>query len=402
MSALSKVKVAEWGQMISAPYCSKVLADLGAEVVKIEAPLFGDTSRQFGPFPNDNLHPEKSGMFLYLNSNKRSVTLDPSIFEGREIFLRIIEKSDVFVVNQLPNVLRSLKIGYDNLVEINPELVMVSITPFGYSGKYSEFKGYDSNCAALSGLASLIGDPKREPLIIPLSQCDFQGGINAAAATIAALIARNKTSKGQFIDISVAEVMASYIGVYSSMFTEYGLMLRREGHRFSRSAGAYPFTILPCKDGEFLLVGRGWDWERFVKAIGEPDWTKNPRYQDRRKMGTEYPDEVDSLLGEWLQHHTKDEIWALCLKNGIPYVPLRKINEVVEDVHLKERGFYVELDHRIAGRLRYPGAPYKLSKTPWKSQKSAPLLGEHNEEEFCGLLGVQKEELKELHIKGAI
>ncbi len=401
-AAFHGLKVIEYGNMVSAPYCAKLLAGLGAEVIKIEHPGIGDESRHHGPFPNNIPDLEKSGLFLSLNTNKLGITLNLNSIKGRSILKKLLKDTDVFVENNPPKIMRQLGIAYNDLAKINPKLIVVSITPFGQDGQYKNYKAYDINCNAAGGVSVGIGEPGREPLSLPLSQGSYQAGVSAAIGVMAALLARRKIGEGQFIDISEVEVLAT-LHMAQNILTF--LYLGVTGIRRGIHGGyfLYPGSILPCKDGYISLVAPQADqWARFLNLIGNPAWAKKPRYQDRRAMHEHYPDEADALLIPWMKEYTKEEIFQLCQKNRIPLSPVYNVGELINHPNLKERNFFVEADHPLAGRLKYPAGPCKFSETNWSIKRSAPLLGQDNAEIICGRLGYSKREFNILKRTGII
>lgn len=400
--ALSWLKVVEYGEFISAPYCTKLMADLGAEVIKVEDPDVGDRARHHGPFLKDMPHPERSGLFLNLNTSKLGVTLNLRTATGKHILHRLLKEADIFVENHHPREMKALGLDYDNLRKINPRLIATSITPFGQTGPYKDYKAYDINCAAAAGVSIGIGLPEREPLTMPFSQCDHQAGISAAGATYVALCAREITGEGQHVDISETDVMhALHLGTDIYDWREKGQKEKRTGFRDAQTV--YPSTTLPCKDGYIRLrAPQIAQWIRFLSLMGTPEWTKEPRYRDRRAMGMEYPEEVDNLLAPWLMQHTKAELFAMCLKERVPLAPVNTIPELVDNAHLKARDYFVKVEREDTGSLTYPGAPYKFSATPWRISRPAPRLGEHNEEIYCRRLGYSREELVQLRRAGII
>ncbi len=403
--ALSGLKVLECADFIAGPYCGKLLADLGAEVIKVEKPDTGDDSRRHGPFPQDIPNPEKSGLFLYLNANKLGITLDVESSTGANILKELLKETDIFIEDKPPATTERLGLSYPNIRKVNPHAIMVSLTPFGQSGPYRDYKGYAINCSALGGQSVCAGEPGREPLTPPLSLGHYQSGAAGAAAAMAAIFAREATGEGQHIDVSEAQVWATlHTGNQESAFVMHGMKRMRWGHR---TPGVYPYTILPCKDGFMSMIAiQGYQWKRFLELIGDgevPGWYSNePRFQDRREISLKYADEMDGLLAPWLTTHTKEEIHHLCLEKRIPFSPVKNIKEVVNDKHLEVREYFVEIEHPAAGKLKYPGAPCKFSETPWKMERPAPLLGEHNEEIYCHRLGYPREELVQLHRGGII
>jgi len=393
---LKGIKVVELGNFMSAPYCTKLLADAGAEVIKIEKPNRGDESRQYGPFPNDLPDPERSGLFLWLNSNKLGITLNPDTAAGQKICKALLKDTDVFVTNLPEDELRGMGLDYPSLQEPFQRLVMVSITPFGTSGPYSKYKAYHLNSAATGGICIGIGDPDREPLTMPLSQGAYQAGVSAAGAALVALLARRKSGLGQYIDISEVEVWAAlHVGHHILTFLYRGVTGIRRG--IHTGYFNYPNVCLPCKDGYVCLVTPQLEqWNRFVELMGNPEWAKKPRYMNRRAMQEEYPEEVDALIIPWLMQRNKEEIFKACLEKRIPCSPVYNIAELLEHPHLKARMFFREIDHPLAGCLKYPGAPYRFSKQSEQSVRPAPLLGQHNEEILCDRLGLTRDELATL------
>jgi crotonobetainyl-CoA:carnitine CoA-transferase CaiB-like acyl-CoA transferase len=382
--ALEGVEVVELGDFVSAPYCGRLLAGLGADVVKVEPPE-GDRARRHGPFLGDVPHPERSGLFLALNPGKRGVTLDLEREEGRRQLERLLDRADCLVENLDAERLEGLGLLPEAARRRWPRLIHVSITTFGRRGPYARFRGQALQASAAGAATVTIGEPGRPPLPLPASQPDYQGGLNGAIGALLALMARERTGRGQHVDVSTADVVAFYGGITATMYTPYGIPWAREGHRASRSGGYYPYTILPCKDGYICMITRsGHPWRKFVEAIGSPEWTRDARYQDRARMGREYPDEVDALLAPWLRERTSEEILALCRERGIPFSVVRDAEAVAACPQLRHRDFFVEVRHPVAGPLRYPGAPWRLSATPWRVERPAPLLGEHNAEVLGG------------------
>ncbi len=402
--ALAGVKVLEYARFISGSYCTKLMADLGAEVIKIEPPGEGSEDRRQGPFLQDIPHPERSGHFLYQNTNKIGITLDLKTATGRHIFKRLLKESDLFVQDNPPIQMQDLSLDYAQLEKINPRHITVSITPFGQSGPYCNHRGYAINTSAAGGMSNSIGSPDREPLSPPLSQSHFVSGAVSAVAGLVALFGREKTGQGQEVDVSEADVWAFFSGMMVHNFVHEGRKRVRGGFR---TPGFYPYTILPCKDGYMSMIAvLGRQWKTFLKLVGGgevPDWyAGDPRFRDRWVNSLEHADELDARLSPWLMEHTMKEIFAVCQERHIPFAPVRSIDEAADDPHFKERDYFVEVEHPETGSIKYPGAPYKLSKTPWRVESPAPLLGQHNEKIYCGRLGYSKDELVQLRQAGVI
>ncbi len=387
--ALNGVRVVEWGDFISAPFCGKVLAELGADVIKVEPPSLGDSSRRSGPFPDNLPDPERSGLFLVNNINKRSVSLDLETFTGRELFGSLLESADVFLENQPPELPGNLGLDYEGLKWRFPRLIVTSISPYGRSGPYSGFKGGDLTNNALGGLSFGTGHPDREPLTTPLHQLSYLAAVGAAFATVVAVLARDTTGRGQLVDVSEAQVGAVLLsGYHLPTYIYRGVAGWRSGNRMR--LGLFPNCVLPCKDGYVCIDAPQLEqYRRFLGLLGDQAWTEVPRYRNRRAMSDEYPEEAEALIIPWFMQHTKDEILKICMEHRVPCVPVRTIDEVLEDSQLNSRDFFQELRHPEAEVFRYPGAPYRMEGTPCRYVRPAPTLGQHNEEVLCGELGVE-------------
>lgn len=399
---LSNLTIIEYGEFISAPYCSRLFADLGAKVIKVESPEKGDRARSYGPFPHDLPDVEKSGLFIYLNTGKQSITLNLEHSEGRRMLKRLLGSADVLVTNALPSVMEDWQLDYPSLAETHPKLIYCGITPFGWEGPYKDYRGFNLHCSALSGATWAIGSPGREPLQIPLHQCDFQGGVSGAAAIMVALMARKKVGCGQFVDISVSDVMASYVGSNAMLYLYYGLRWQRDGRRAWGSGGPYPYGLFPCKDGFVCIIARtSRDWNRFLDAMGRPEWSDHPRYQDQFAMGREYPDEVDALLVPILKNYTKNELFQMARKHGFPLAPVRAVHESLNEPQFRERAFFESTEIPGIGRLDLPRLPFQFSNRRPQRLRPAPRLGEHSETvlmEKLGLANGQVEDLKKQKI----
>jgi len=384
MAALGNIRVVEWGALIAAAYCCKLLGEFGATIDKIEPPG-GDALRACGPFPGDVPDPESSGMFVYLNSGKRSVVADVSQAGGRATLDALLARADVLVTNQPLALRRRLGLDAPSLRARFPDLVCVSLSVYGDNGPNAGVPAEAIDAYAASGTAWVIGEPGKAPLIVPLQQADYQAGAHAAAATLMALIGRRRGapgragSMGEAIDISSADIFASAAGANSMIYLYYGLQKwSRAGRRAFASGGPYPYVILPCKDGAVCLIGRArHEWARLVQAMGVPAWTNEPRYQDLHAMGRDYPDEVDALITPWLMQHTRAELMELSEHHGFPVGPLRQMHEVVESPQFAHRGFFRSVPHPRHGSIKVPGVPWQFSGEPQASPMAAPLLGEH-------------------------
>ena len=383
--ALDGIRVIELGHTVSAPYCAKLFADYGADVIKVEPRAGGDITRSWGPYPHDQPDPEKSGLFFFLNTNKRGVTLDVTTARGRELFLELLRDADVLIENNRPPQMRDWGLDYASLSETNPDLVVVSITPFGQTGPYSDWHGYDLNAYHLSACGHrYCGKPGQAPLEHGTFSAEFFGAIAGAAWGMASVYGRELVGGGQHVDVSCAEVIAAtFIGAQNiGGYAQDGVFERRTGVGMPLGA---PATILPCEDGHvWMLALEARQWNALAKVMGSPDWMKLEQFQDMfvRAQNAEamYP-----LIQEWTTQHTKQEIMDRLQAAGCPSTAIYTVGEASELPHLRERGYVVDVDHPVLGSLRDFGAPFKLPESPGGPSRPAPQLGQHNDE----VLGVE-------------
>ena len=399
--ALEGLKVLELGDFISAAYASKLLADLGAEVVKVEPPA-GDSSRRHGPFAGDEPHPERSGLYLFLNANKRSVTLDLAQPQGAELCRRLAQQADIVVHNLPPAELEAAGLDYETLAQGHPELVMSSITVFGYDTPYRDWKGHALTATAASGISARIGDPGRAPLWIPYCAADFQGGIHGAAAALLALRARRADGEGQHAWVSIVEVVGTYLaGSALPGFVLSGQLRSRAG---THMEAFYPWQVTPSADGYFEVITMVDDqWQRFVELMGQSDapWAADERLQSRW-TAWQWADEFDQHWHSWMSERTTAELTELFREHGLPFQPVNSLDVVAESEHLRERGFWQTVTHPQAGEYTTLGAPYRLSATPWELRRPPPLLGEHNDEVLRSELGLDAAEFDALVAAGVV
>ena len=402
---LDGIRVVELACHISGPYCGMLLAGMGADVVKIEAPGAGDVSRRCGPFPDDIPHIDQSGLFHYLNRSKKGATLDIGCATGREILLELLQDADILIEDLHPLEAERLGLTYPLLKAAIPHLLVVSITPFGQTGPYRDYKAYAINASAIGGMSTIVGDPQREPLSPPFSLGNFQTGIIAANAVLSALMAGRTTPKGQHVDISEAESWAIFhTGNVVSAFIYSGRKRTRSGHR---TFAPYPYTLLPCKDGYVSMIAlRGSEWKRFLQIVGEgevPEWyAADERFKDRSKAGLEYADVLDDLQRPWLMAHTREEIFSRCREKHVPFTPVRNMDEVINCRHLNERRFFEKIQCGDAKIYKCPGAPVRFSKSAWRLDDVAPNLGQHNPHVYGERLGFSKEKLLMLSRSGIV
>ncbi len=400
-SALSDLKVLEFGNLVSAPYCCKLMADLGAEVIKIEEPGLGDDSRRREPFARDTPGIERSGLFAYLNTNKLSLTLNPRSVRGKLVFKELIKDADILVENKPPRLIEELELTYESLEKINPRLIMISITPFGQTGPYRDYKAHELNTYNAGGYGFLSTGCIEEPVMAPIkgggSQSEFGAGQAAAVAAMCAFHARDLIGAGQHIDLSMQELMA---GQYEASIEHWTFAENEMGGVMNPIL--QPILPLECKDGWiFLMCVEDYQFDRLVEIMGNPEWVDNELFKDRFSRA-DYADALQPLLTEWTIQYNKEELFKMCQDARVPVGPCYNSEEIVNSEQLNFRQYFIETDHPEIGKVKYPGAPYRLSLTPWRIKSRAPLLGEHNEEILCGRLGYTKQDLLRMKQSGII
>lgn len=424
---LNGLRVLELGEFISAPYCGKLLADMGADVLKAERAGGGDWARDYGPYAlaptlsqgegGFGIHRERSGLSLYLNANKRGVTLNLDTPTGREMLAGLVSRHDVLVHNLHPTEMDRVGLNYETIRPHNDALVMASITPFGLTGPYRNWKAYDINLAAGGGICEGLGSPDREPLTFGAPEVGYFAGAAAASSIVMALLAQDHPPPlspgegwgggeippdrlGQHIDIAEIETMAGlYNGPEALMAVYQWRVTRRTGHHALDFP--YPNCILRCKDG-YIFVGspEGRQWRRLLELMGSPQWAQEPRFRNRTLMNNEYADEADGYVEEWLLQRTKAELLEMALEHRIPLAPVRGFDEVRHDSSLAT--LFAEIDRPDTGPVAMPGPPYELPGAEFSQPRPAPTLGQHNSEVYCGELGYTPEEVAQLYRTGII
>ena len=376
MQGLEGVKVVELGQLVSASYASKIMADLGADVVKVEEPG-GDLARQRGPFPGGAADPEKSGLFLALNTNKRGITLD--LARDRERLAQLVAWADIVVHNYPAAQMAERGIDYDAFRRINPRLVMCSITPFGLTGPYKDYNAYELNVSHGGGwgwLSPGASDfPDLPPLKVAGHQCDFQGGVSGAMASLAAYHRALETGAGEHIDLSTQAFIAAFLEQNFVYYSYSDRIASRLGKRL-----LYPWGIFECQDGLlFILAVEEDQWERIVELMDKPEWagweifegaTERSKNQDVMKM----------YLDEWVKDWKVEELWHQAQSRRICFAPVFGMEQLSKQEQLRSRNFFVEVNHPKAGTVTQLGPPYQLREPWWQIRRPAPLLGQHTDE----------------------
>jgi crotonobetainyl-CoA:carnitine CoA-transferase CaiB-like acyl-CoA transferase len=387
---LEGLSVLEVGGLVAAPYCAKLLADLGAEVIKVEPPGTGDPARHRSPFPGDRPHPERSGLFLYLNTSKRSITLSLDTEDGRRIFRRLVAEADVLIEDRAPADAERLGLAPSPLAELNPRLVHTSITPFGASGPYRDYRTHHLNVYHSSPHTTFSYAPEDEPKRAPAKAgrylAEYDAGLTAALGTLAAALEAAVSGRGQRVEVSKQEALLCIERV------DIGLRINTpKPPPWRGSVGG----LLRAKDGYVMVTPvQDHQWEGLVRAMGSPQWAQAEwcRIEADRQ---EHRDEIQPRLQEWAGTLTCEEIYHRLQAEGTPAGPVRNVAEVRASGQATARNAFVEIDHPDAGEQTYPSIPYRFSGRGFSGAR-APRLGEHNDEIYCGRLGYSPADLARL------
>ncbi len=381
---MAGMRVIELATGVAGPFCARLFADYGADVIKVEQPGTGDPTRSWGPFPGDQPGLEKSGTFLFLNTGKRSVALDLADSRDREHFLDLVRDADVLVSSLRPVELQARQIEYSALEALNPALVMISVTAFGQTGPYANWKGYDLNAFHFTATGSrYCGLPDREPLEHGTFSADFFAGYVAAAWGIASVTYRDKIGGGQHVDVSSAEVLAAlFTGALTlGGYAQDGIFDRRGAGMISGAMALFaPSGVMPCKDGYIMVMAlEASQWKGLRQAMGDPEWAREELFDDPWERGRN-ADLIRDLMLQWTMQHTKEEIMASCQANGCPTAAVYTVADLAHNSHLAQRGYLLKSEHPAIGQLRSLGAPVRLPGCPGGPSRPAPLLGQHNAE----------------------
>ncbi len=395
--ALDDVRVLDLSEGIAGPYCTRLLGGWGAEVTKVEKPSEGDRSRDVGPFPEDIPHPEKSALFLHLNTSKRGVTLNLETAVGRDILRRLAERADILVESFAPGQMSDWGLDHESLAEANPRLVVTSITPFGQTGPYRDFRWSSAVLDALGGHTYIQGDPKREPLRYPDGTAECSAGMFAFVATMGALFYAADTGQGQHVDLSILDCLPGLDAFRTTRWTHLGEIQERRGGRYA----GWPGKIYPCRDGYIGICGVGPSGTLFPmhSVMGIPELL-DQKYGTQSQRD-EHAEELDAIIRPWLLEHDRYEIFNALQEARIQAGVCNSAEDLLSDPGHEARGFWVGVDHPEAGHLTYPGAPVLMSEVAWQTSR-APMLGEHNEAVYHGELGYPLRDLAELVENGIV
>ena len=410
---LAGFKVVEWSSFVCAPFCGKLLAALGADVIKIEPPGGGDESRRYGPFPDDIPHPERSGLFLYMNLNKRGITLDPTTSDGKQILLRLIERSDAFIEDKPPGFTQQIGMDYASLSRVNQRLVATSITLFGQTGPYKDFKGYPLQTAHVGGTGHLQPSgrlyadyPELPPVKWGGFSAECDAGLQAASGTLAALFAQRRTGVGQHVDISKQETQVHAVRGQIDAFGRDGTVGRRvavaDASRRPMRGSSVISGTMRCKDGYVTLwVLEPYMPEALIAWLGNPDWSQGETWKDPDQR-SEHAMEFREKIEEELMKYTMQELYHGLQAYRVAVSPIYSSEDIFNDPQLQARQFLQEVDHPEAGSVPFPILPFRLSEVDELAQRPAPMLAEHNQEIYCDLLGYSRSDVVKLRQAGII
>ncbi len=393
-TCLEGIRILELTHFIAGPFCGQLLADMGADVIKIERPGEGEVARHFAPFHNG-----ESIYYTAYNRNKRGITLNLQSEKGKNIFKRLVEQSDVVIENFRPGLLNQMGMGYEALRQINPRLVMTSISGFGQYGPYKDRQALDMVIQAMSGIMDQTGFPDGPPVKAGPVIADITAGIYGALGTMLALFARERTGRGQYVDVAMLDSAFTFLENFPTIYLLQGKETRRAGNSRPMSA---PSNAYQARDG-YVFISANSDslFQRLMNLVGRPEMVTDPRYADAY-LRKQREVELDRVIARWVIERTVSEAMRELDRAFIPNGPVNTIAQIATDPHIRARGMVVEVEHPAIGRLPLVGTPLKMSETPGEVRLPPPLLGQYNEEVYAGLLNIPERELISLKQEGVI
>lgn len=391
-SSLAGLRVLDLTRVLVGPYTTMVLADLGAEVIKLEMPGQGDDARHYPPHVNG-----ESAYFMSLNRNKRSMTLNLKSETGKALFLELIQNVDVLVENFRPGTMERLGLGYETLKQINPGLIYAAASGFGQSGPYSRQPAYDGVVQAMGGIMSITGQLGGEPTRVGTSIGDIAAGLFTAVGILAAVIHREKSGEGQMVDVAMLDCQVALLENAIARYTVAGEVPGPIGNRHPSITPFEPFTT---SDGQLMVaIGNNAIWSRFCTAIKNPELASDPRFETNALRTNNY-EELRPLIATAMAEKTTAAWVSILIEAGVPHGPINSVDMVVADPQVLEREMIVDVDHPVAGPTKLPGIPIKMDVTPGEINQPAPLLGQHTQEILSDILGYDAEEIARLEEEG--
>ena len=393
-SVLSGIKVLDLGQVIAAPYCTEILSNMGADVIKVEMPGKGDGCRASMPM-KDGI----STYYLAFNCGKRDITLNLKSEKGKEILTKLIKEADVIVENFRPGVFARLGFTYERLQEIKPDIIYAAISGFGQDGPYSKRAGYDPIAQAMSGIMSVTGVPGGQPVRCGASFADVMAAQNTAMGILAALRHRDLTGEGQMIDVALADCCITALASINQIYLTDGTVPQRLGNTYAASA---PGNNYATKDGQIiLLAGNEKQWQKLCAILGHEEWTTMPEFIDN-KSRVAHKAELDALIREATGKFTTEELLSQTLEAGLAVGPILNVQEAVDGPHFAPyREMYPEVQHPQLGKIRVTNQPIRMSKTTPYVRSCAPTLGQHTDE-ILAELGYSGNEIHEMRETGVV
>lgn len=391
---LDGIKVLDLTRVLAGPFATMILGDLGAEVIKIEQPDSGDESRNFGPFKNGF-----SLYFMSVNRGKRSVTLNLKSDQGKAIFKQLVQQSDILVENFRPGTMKKLGLDYDSLVAEYPQLIYAACSGFGQTGPYAEKGAYDMIIQGMGGMISITGEPDGPPVRVGTSISDITAALFTIIGILSALHHRNKTGKGQFVDVAMLD---SLVAVLENAIVRYFTTGDIPQPLGSRHPAITPFESFKSSDGHIIIaIGNDVLWSKFCEYVDRKDLITDSRFSTNNKR-TDNHDELFPILSEIMSRRTTDE-WMEALEQiGVPCSPINTIDKVVNHPQIEAREMIAKVAHELTGTVQVPGVPIKLSDTPAKVETPAPSLGQHTDEILQNELKLSLDEIYNLRQEGII
>lgn len=393
--ALNGVTVLDLSRVLAGPFCTMMLADMGARVIKLEVPKVGDDSRAFPPFVEG-----ESSYFMNLNRNKEGITLNLK-GKGKEIFLELVKKADILIENYRPGTMEKLGLGWDVLHQVNPRLVYGAVSGFGHTGPYSLRAGYDIVGQAMSGLMSVTGWPGGEPTRTGGPMSDTMAGLSVTIGVLAALHYRDQTGIGQKVDVALVDSLVASLQIINQIYLVDGRLPERIGNRYEST---YPYDTFPTQDGEDIVIGCANDkfWGILCGLMGREDLITHPDMAKNRDRVKNHA-LVKPIVIEWTKTQNSKALVDLLLEKGVPAAPIYNIEQVTKDPHIAgDREMFIEAEYPNAGKIKVTNTHIKLSETKAGFRFPSPTLGEHNEAIYGELLGLTKDELEALARDGVI
>jgi len=398
---LQGLRILDLTQSVAGPYATKVLADYGADVIKIERPGRGDVARQRGPFYHDEPGIERSALFLHLNTCKRSVTLDLQTATGREILLDLARNADAVIESYRPGTMAKLGLGYDALAAVNPRLVLTSISNFGQDGPYRDFTAAEIIEYGLGGAMFANGIPGREPTKMGANVVQSQAGQAAALATAVAFFEAEATGEGDWLDVSIMETQLQSQDRRTTQLISYQFCGRVSSR--NRRPGYLGGGMRPCADGYVAIMSQNQWFNVVMEMVGHPELAQDPRFAtEEARQRPEAPDELEPHILPWYLDRSMRDVWREAQAHKILSGPVYTPGDLVQDPYFRRRGYWETLDHPVTGSIEYPGRPFRVHTERALPRTPAPLLGEHNEAVLCGELGYSARDLQCLRAAGCV